>query len=327
MIHCSPFLSVLFVLLCFSTNGQEKLDAVERLHEDIHLLVPKGAVLETLAEGFSWSEGPVWVEELNALLFTDVPNNKAYRWDVDKGLQTYLNPSGYTGYAPNEKKAGGNGLTLDTKGNLIIAQHGDRRIAKLNAPLDSTGSFITVVDRYEGKRFHSPNDLVFNQRGDLFFTDPPYGLNGDRDPLRELPNNGVYRINKNGEIALVFAELSRPNGLAFSADESVLYLANSDAKQNLWMAFDHKEGVLTNSRVFFDATTIKNPGLADGLKVHSTGAVFATGPGGVLVLSPEGKHLGTIRTPGPAANCAFDTNESYLYITANKYLTRIKLKN
>lgn len=327
MIHSSPFLSALFVLFCLSTSCQDKSDSVERLDEEINLLIPKDAVLEILANGFSWSEGPVWVKELNALLFTDVPNNKAYRWDADKGLQTYLDPSGYTGYAPNEKKSGGNGLTLDAKGNLIIAQHGDRRIAKLNAPLDSTGSFITVVDRFEGKRFHSPNDLIFNQRGDLFFTDPPYGLNGDRDPLRELPNNGVYRISKNGEIALVFSKLSRPNGLAFSPDESVLYLANSDPKQNLWMAFDHIEGNLANPRVFFDATAIKNPGLADGLKVHSTGTVFATGPGGVLVFSPQGKHLGTIRTPGRAANCAFDNNESYLYITANKYLTRIKLKN
>lgn len=321
------FLSVLFVSLCFTTKGQEKPDAVERLHEEINLLVPKGAVLETLAEGFSWSEGPVWVKELNALLFTDVPTNKAYRWDSDQGLQVFLDPSGYTGYAPHKKNSGGNGLTLDADRNLIIAQHGDRRIAKINAPLDSAGTFVTVVDRFEGKRFHSPNDLVFNQKGDLFFTDPPYGLKGDLDPLRELAHNGVYRLDNNGKIDLVYAKLSRPNGIAFSPDEAVLYVANSDPKRNLWMAFDHKDGILKNPRVFFDATAMKKQGLADGLKVHSSGAVFATGPGGILIFDAEGKHLGTIRTPGRAANCAFDDNETYLYITANKYLTRIKLKN
>ena len=319
------FLSVLTTLLSLSTKGQENADPVERLHEEINSLVPQGAVLETLAEGFSWSEGPVWVPELKAVLFTDVPQNKAYRWDEANGLQVYLDPSGYTAYAPNEKKAGANGLILDPKGNLLLAQHGDRRIAKMLAPLETKSSFITLVNSFGGKRFHSPNDLILSSNGDLLFTDPPYGLNGDEDPLREIKFNGVYRHSSEGETTLLYSGLTRPNGLAFSRDESILYIANSDPKKNLWMAFDYKDGALENPRVFFDATAFKQPGLADGLKVHSSGAVFATGPGGVLVFSAQGKHLGTIRTPGRAANCAFDDNEDHLYITANKYLTRIKL--
>lgn len=319
------FLSVLTTLLSLSTKGQENADPVERLHEEINSLVPQGAVLETLAEGFSWSEGPVWVPELKAVLFTDVPQNKAYRWDEANGLQVYLDPSGYTAYAPNEKKSGANGLILDPKGNLLLAQHGDRRIAKMLAPLETKSSFITLVDSFGGKRFHSPNDLILSSNGDLLFTDPPYGLNGDEDPLREIKFNGVYRHSSEGETTLLYSGLTRPNGLAFSRDESILYIANSDPKKNLWMAFDYKDGALENPRVFFDATAFKQPGLADGLKVHSSGAVFATGPGGVLIFSAQGKHLGTIRTPGRAANCAFDDNEDHLYITANKYLTRIKL--
>jgi len=318
-------LSVLTTLLSVSTKGQENADPVERHHEEVNSLVPKGAVLETLAEGFSWSEGPVWVPELKAILFTDVPLNKAYRWDETNGLQVYLDPSGYTEHAPNEKKAGANGLILDAAGNLLLAQHGDRRIAKMLAPLKTQSAFITLVDTYDGKRFHSPNDLILSKEGDLYFTDPPYGLNGDEDPLREMDFNGVYRLSNERKTSLLYGDLTRPNGLAFSKDESVLYVANSDPKQNLWMAFDHIEGKLENPRIFFDATAINKPGLADGLKVHSSGAVFATGPGGVLIFSSQGKHLGTIQTPGRAANCAFDEDETYLYITANKYLTRIKL--
>lgn len=316
-----------FNVLCWFTFAQQTMGAVERLDKSLDALIAPGATLEVLAEGFSWSEGPVWVPELEALLFTDVPTNKAYRWDEKKGLQVYLDPSGYTAYAPNKKKSGANGLIIDSKGNLLIAQHGDRRIAKINAPLDIASEFITVVDRFQGQRFHSPNDLILSRKGSLFFTDPPYGLQGDEDPLREMPHNGLYRLDPDGKLSLVHASLSRPNGLAFSQDESLLYVANSDAKQNLWMVFERVNGRYVNPRVFFDATAMTRPGLADGLKVHSSGALFATGPGGVLILSPQGKHLGTILTDGRTANCAFDTGENYLYMTSNRKLTRIKLKN
>ena len=316
------FLS-LFSWICFA---QKTIGGVERLNDEINLLIEPDAAIEILADGFSWSEGPVWVPQLNAVLFTDVPENKLYRWDEKNGLSIYLDPSGYTGYAPNEKKAGGNGLILDPDGNLFIAQHGDRRIAKVMAPLDKPSAFKTVVDRFEGKRFHSPNDLILHSNGDLYFTDPPYGLKGDKDPLRELNTNGVYRLSKEGEISLVYDQLNRPNGLALSPDEKILYVANSDTKRNLWLAFDLVNGELLNERVFFDATSIDRPGLADGMKVNKKGYVFATGPGGVLIFNPQGKHLGTILTEERTANCAFNEDESVLYMTSHRYLTRIQLK-
>ena len=312
--------STLFSLCCFAQQ------TVERLDNEIDLLIDADAAIEILADGFSWPEGPVWVPQLNAVLFTDVPENKLYRWDKANGLSVFLDPSGFTGYAPNEKKAGGNGLILDPKGNLLIAQHGDRRIAKVMAPLDKPSAFTTVVDRFEGKRFHSPNDLILHSNGDLYFTDPPYGLKGDNDPLRELETNGVYRLSKAGELSLVYSRLNRPNGLALSPDEKTLYVANSDTKRNLWMAFDLVDGQLLNERVFFDATSIDRPGLADGMKVNKKGYVFATGPGGVLIFNPQGKHLGTILTPERTANCAFNEDESVLYMTSDRYLTRIQLK-
>jgi gluconolactonase len=315
--------SSLFTLSCLA---QQTIGGVERLDPLLDNLIDSSAKVEILADGFSWSEGPVWVPQLNAVLFTDVPKNKLYRWDKTNGLSIYLNPSGYTGYAPNEKKAGGNGLILDPEGNLLIAQHGDRRVAKVMAPLDKPGAFTTVVDRFEGKRFHSPNDLILHSNGDLYFTDPPYGLKGDDDPLRELATNGVYRLSKNGELSLLYNQLNRPNGLALSPDEKTLYIANSDAKRNLWMAFDLVEGKLLNERVFFVATSFDRPGLADGMKVNKNGYVFATGPGGVLIFSPKGKHLGTILTEERTANCAFNEDESVLYMTSHRYLTRIKLK-
>lgn len=316
-----------FCLFSGLVLGQQTLGGVERLDEEINRLIAEDAVVEILADGFNWSEGPVWVPELQAVLFTDVPENKLFQWDEKNGLQLYRSPSGYTGYAPNEKKAGGNGLILDGAGNLLIAQHGDRRIARISAPLSSQKAFETVVDRFENKRFHSPNDLILSESGDLYFTDPPYGLKGDDDPLRELEHNGLYRLTKAGKVELLYTGLNRPNGLAFSPDEKTLYVANSDPKRNLWLAFDVADnGTLSNERVFFDATGLPQPGLADGMKVHTKGYVFATGPGGVLIFTAEGKHIGTILTEERTANCTFNEDESALYMTSDRYLTRIKLK-
>ena len=307
--------------------AQKTLGSIERLDPEINYLIKPGEKLEILAEGFNWSEGPVWVPELNGVLFTDVPENKMYLWTENNGLSIYLDPSGYTEIEPNEKKSGANGLIIDPEGNLLIAQHGDRRIAMIKKPLINPGEFITIVNRYKGKRFNSPNDLVRSKDGDLYFTDPPYGLKGDKDPLKEIYENGVYKLDSNGVLTQVYAGLNRPNGLAFSPDESVLYVANSDSKRNLWMSFSVVKGEFKNEKVFFDATHIKEKGLADGLKVHSKGYVFATGPGGVLIFTPEGKHLGTIKTEVSSANCTFNADESALYITSDSYLTRIKLKN
>ena len=323
--------NIVFVVLTFGmlfqVSAQKTIGSVERIDPEINLLIAKDAVIEILADGFSWAEGPAWVSELNAVLFSDVPKNKIYKWSEKDGLSVFLNPSGYTGIAPNEKNSGSNGLIIDAQGNLLIAQHGDRRIALVEQPLSNANGFKAFVDRFEGKRFNSPNDLILSKNGDIYFTDPPYGLKGDQDPLKEISENGVYRLDFSGKITQVYSGFNRPNGLAFSPDESILYIANSDPKKNLWKSFSINNGKLENEKIFFDATGKKGRGLADGLKVHSKGYIFATGPGGVLVFTPEGKHLGTIKTKVATANCTFNKDESALYMTSDKYLTRIKLKN
>ncbi len=226
---------------------------------------------------------------------------------------------------------GSNGLLLDSEGRLVLTQHGDRRVARMDAPLTAPEpNFTTLADRYDGMRFSSPNDAVFDGQGALYFTDPPYGLpQGPGDPTQETPFNGVYRLGVDGEVTLLTDELSRPNGIALSPDEQTLYVANSDSTQAIWMAYDLlPSGRIENGRVFFDATewVLERLGLPDGLKVDEAGNLFATGPGGVLVFSPDGRHLGTIRTTQETANCAFDRDGTALYMTADSYLLRIRLE-
>ena len=317
------FLSVL------TAKCQEFIGEIERLDSDMGLFVSKESKIEILASGFSWAEGPVWVPKLNGVLFTDVPKNKAYLWTERQGLSVFLDPSGMTNHAPHSSNEGANGLVLDSNGALVLCQHGDRRVARLNDDwqLDPP-SYETVIDHFEGKRLNSPNDLVFSKNGDLFFTDPPYGLNQqDDDILKELDFNGIFKWSKKEGIVLLNKTLSRPNGIAFSRDEKTVYIGNSDRENLIIAAFDYIDGALKNKRVFFNSKNIlkKGPGSFDGLKVHSSGTIFATGPGGVLVIGPKGKHLGTIRPGKATANCAFDAAENYLYLTSTDVLARIKL--
>ncbi len=314
-----------------SESNTKTLGSVERLDDSINDLIAQDSKIEILAEGFTWAEGPVWVPSLNAVLYTDVPENTIYKFVPGEGNSVYLKPSGYTGIAPSSRESGANGLILDPEGNLLMCQHGDRRIAKLASPLDQpASSFITLANNYEGKRFSSPNDLIMSSNGDIYFTDPPYGLAGqDADSLKELSFNGVYKLDTAGNVTVLTKELTRPNGLALSPDEKTLYVANSDPKRAIWMAYDITPEGVANGRLFFDATDMigdNRKGLPDGLKVHSSGTIFATGPGGVLVFSPTGKQLGTILTELATANCAFNADESILYMTTDDYLTQIKLK-
>ena len=317
------FLSVL------TTKCQEFIGEIERLDSDMGLFVSKESKIEVLASGFSWAEGPVWVPKLNGVLFTDVPKNKAYLWTERQGLSVFLDPSGMTNHAPHSSNEGANGLVLDSNGALVLCQHGDRRVARLKDDwqLDPP-SYETVIDHFEGKWLNSPNDIVFSKNGDLFFTDPPYGLDQqDDDILKELDFNGIFKWSKNEGIVLLNKTLSRPNGIAFSRDEKTVYIGNSDRENLIIAAFDYIDGAFKNKRVFFNSKNIlrKGPGSFDGLKVHSSGTIFATGPGGVLVISSEGKHLGTIRPGKATANCAFDAAEDYLYLTSTDVLARIKL--
>lgn len=328
------FTSCFFI--CLSAQQKRTIGSVERLLPEMNQFVAPGAKIEILAEGFGWSEGPVWVDRLDAVLFSDVPGNKIYQWDERKGLSVFLDPSGYTGIAPRREKgslnamnrdeSGSNGLMLDKNGQLIICMHGDRRVAKLDDWEEK--SFSTIIGKYKGKYFNSPNDLAYARNGDLYFTDPPYGLmKGDNDPLKELSFNGVYKISTSGELTLIIDDLTRPNGVAVSNDQKTLYVAISDPKDRRIMAYDITTDGVENGRVFFNDDTLGNEsrGNFDGLKIHPSGTIFTTGPGGVLVITPDGKHLGTIKTQEKTANCAFDSNYEYLYMTTHMYLTRIKL--
>jgi gluconolactonase len=310
--------------------------SVESLDPQFNQLVAPGAKIEKLAEGFKWSEGPVWISAGRFLLFSDIPNNVVLRWKEGEGIKTFLTKSGYTGAVPRGGELGANGLLLDNSRRLVLCEHGDRRMARLemslgkiipaekNTPVVKT----TLAEYYLHRRFNSPNDAVYRSNGDLYFTDPPYGLElQDKDPNRELLFSGVYRVPRNGEIQLLTSELKYPNGIAFSPDEKTLYVANSDPARPIWVAFDVlRNGGITNGHVFFDATALAKDakGLPDGMKVDRKGNIFASGPGGVLVFSPVGKHLGTIHTGEVTANCAWGDDGSVLYMTCNMTLCRVK---
>ncbi|MBM3878402.1 MAG: SMP-30/gluconolactonase/LRE family protein [Verrucomicrobia bacterium] len=298
---------------------------IERLDPALDDLIPPDAVLEKLAGGFEWAEGPVWNRKTQTLLFSDVPRNVVFEWKEDHGTRDYLFPSGYTGTLRRGGEPGSNGLILDAHNRLVLCQHGDRRVARWDP---DTRQFVTLAQYYLHRRFNSPNDLVYNSKGDLYFTDPPYGLlQGNQDPLKELVFNGVYLLRRNGEVVLLSTELPYPNGIALSPDEKTLYVAVSDRSRPSIAAFDVKaDGTVENGRIFFDAIPLLpgRKGLPDGLKVDYYGNLFATGPGGVLVLTPEGKHLGTIDTGEATANCAWGDDGSTLYITADMYLCRVK---
>ncbi len=303
---------------------------VEREMEFLDQVLDPQAEVEILSEGYDWTEGPLWIADGNYLLFSDIPPNTVFKWDAQTGAQVYLNPSGYTGTIARGGEVGSNALVLDPQGNLVLCQHGDRRLARMTAPLDQPKSeFETIVDRYEGKRLNSPNDAIYTNDGHLIFTDPPYGLEHNvDDPAKELDFQGVYLLETDGELKLLTDQLSRPNGLALSVDETKLYVANSDPERAIWMEYHFQpNGTIDEGRVFFDAThwVGDRKGLPDGMKVHPSGHIFATGPGGVLIFDPEGQHLGTIRTGQATSNCALDLNNRYLYITADMYLMRIAI--
>lgn len=310
----------------FPSTGQ-----VERIKPELDKLISRKAKIEVLTdEKFTWSEGPVWVDELDALLFSDVPENIIYKWDEAKGLSVYLTPSGTNGQDVSPNEAGSNGLTLDNQGRLVLAQHGNRQVSRMKAPLtDPRPEYTALADKYRGKKLNSPNDVIFDKAGNMYFTDPPYGLKDqDQSGDKELNFNGVYKMDTGGDLSVITTQLSRPNGLAFSPDENILYVANSDPEKAIWMAYELSEQGGVKGRLFFDATHMvkEKKGLPDGLRVDKNGNLFATGPGGVLVLSPEGEHLGTIETGVATANCEFGEGGKTLYMTAHQYLMRINLK-
>ena len=266
-------------------------------------------------------EGPVWDRRNSRLYFSDVRGNEVYQWNETDGASTFLDPV-FEGDRTGKRSVSSNGLTLDSEGRLILCEHGNRRISRL----EEDGSRSVLVSTYEGAQLNSPNDAVFASDGSLYFTDPPYGLEGlEESTDRQLDFNGVYRLASDGQLELLVRDQTRPNGIALSPDETTLYVANSDAENKVWMAYDVGEDGVSNARVFYDVNDQTEPGAADGMKVDMSGNLFATGPGGVWVIAPDGTHLGTIKTGEVTANVGWGDDGRTLYMTSSTSLYRIRL--
>lgn len=304
---------------------------IERLDPALDAVIDTNATIEIIAEGFKWSEGPLWVETEQMLLFSDVPDNTIYKWTEEGGAEVYLKPSGYTGTAPSKsKEPGSNGLLLDKDGRLILCQHGNRQLARMEAPLNQPApAFAALASHYEGMRFSSPNDAVFDASGELFFTDPPYGLpaQNDEDPAKEIPFNGVYKVKQNGNVILLTDRITRPNGIAFFPDGHTLLVASSDPNAANWYVLDAREETVEPA-LFYSATDEREglPGLPDGLKITKDGTVFASGPGGVWIFNRDGRVLGKIRLDKAASNVALSADEKTVYITNHQQVLRVRTK-
>jgi len=311
---------------------------LERYDLAIDKLVSSDAKIEVLGGGYDWSEGVVWVPapppradskeapESGYALFSDIPPNKIFKWQPGKGVSVFKEKVGYTGPEPPPmKEPGTNGLALDSQGRLVMCCHGDRCIKRI----EKDGKIVTIADKFEGKRFNSPNDLVYAANGDLYFTDPPYGLQEqEKDKGRELDWFGVYRLSRDGKVTLLTKEMTRPNGIGLSPDEKTVYVAQSDPKAPLWKAFPIKpDGSFGESRTVLDASEWAkrgDKGLPDGLDIDATGNLWATAPGGVAIFTPEGKVLGRLNTGEATANCKFGNDKRTLFICADMYFCKIR---
>lgn len=310
---------------------RQSIGTLERIDPALNAIIDNDARAEIIAEGFDWSEGPVWIDSMKMLLFSDVPQNTIFQWKEDEGHKVYLKPSGYTGQIQRGGETGSNGLLLNKKGQLVLCQHGDRRLAVMNAPLDAPApDFISLAEQYNGKKFDSPNDVAQRSNGDYYFTDPPYGLEKYiDDPLKAAPYQGVYRVTENGTVTtLLIDSIPRPNGIAFLGDNTLI-VANSESERAVWYAYDiAADNALTNARIFYDATEAAktDKGGPDGFKVDKNGNVFASGPGGVWIFDKNAKVLGKLKIPVAVSNCALADDDKTLYITADMYVLKVKMR-
>ena len=295
--------------------------SIVRLDPAFDTIVPKDAQIEKVGGGFQFTEGPLWRPD-GHLWFSDVIGNVVRSITPSGQVEVLIQNSGGQSSAPPGSFIGSNAMVADKDGFVLLCQHTNRRIVRVAKDLTVT----PYLEKYQGKRFNSPNDLLYKSDGALYFTDPPYGLlKQDDDPAKELKFNGVFRY-AGGKLEAVVKDLTRPNGLAFSPDEKTFYVANSDEKHKVWMRYDvAADGTLSNGKVFADVTAEKEDGLPDGMKVDSQGNVYGSGPGGVWVFSPEGKHLGTIKPPETPANCGWAEDGKTLYITARTSVYRVRL--
>lgn len=326
MIPIMRIILVLSALLSYGETWAENIAVkIVSLDPRFDQLVPKDVKLERIAEGFTWVEGPVWHKQGGYLLFSDIPANAVYKWKEGEGTSVYLKMSGYSGATPFEgQEPGSNGLTFDAQGRLILCRHGDRQIGRL----ESDGRIFALAERYDGYRVNSPNDLVFKSNGDLYFTDPPFGLPKVFGDSGKAPVQGVYRVAQDGTVTRLIAEIKAPNGIAFSPDEKTLYVSDVDPKRAAWLAYDvQPDGTVTNGRVLFDATRWrKDPYFGpDGFKVDRQGNIFGARPGGLSVIASDGTLLGTIETGQPTSNVAWGEDGQTLFITGGSSVYRLRL--
>ncbi|MFM7429567.1 MAG: SMP-30/gluconolactonase/LRE family protein [Flammeovirgaceae bacterium] len=330
-------LFILFTALAIACGSKKETQqtsltvSVEKLDPALNAIVGNQLTVSVIASGYEWTEGPLWLEGDKKLLFSDVPTNTIYQWTEEKGASIYLTPSGYTGEAPRGGEPGSNGLTLDDEGNLLLCHHGDRRIAMMNTSLaEPAADFTTISDTYNGKKFNSPNDLIFHNY-DIYFTDPAYGLEKQMDdPKKELPFQGVYRIAAEGQVLLLIDTLTRPNGIGFSPDGKKMYVANSDSQKARWYEYSINDSLkITSGKILRDATeqAKTEKGLPDGLKVDTQGNIFATGPSGIWIFSGDGKLLGKIKLEEASSNCALTPDGKTLFVTNDMQVLRIKLRD
>lgn len=322
-------LSLLLLVTGLSVWSQPT-GTIEFISDELSSIIKKDAKVEIIADGFQFTEGPLWIEKEKMLLLSDVPGNTIYKWTEGKGKEIYVRPSGYTDSTKRGGFMGSNGLILSSDGKLWLCQHGDRRIAEMTTTLNSPkSSFKTIAGEYNGKRLNSPNDLFLSKKGDLYFTDPAYGFEkGPRDPKREIDYQGVFKMSSTGKVTLLLDSIGSPNGIAIFPDGKTLLVSNSDMKKRRWYAYElASDGSISTGRIFYDATNEKSPGLCDGFKIDKQGNVFASGPGGIWIFTKAGKVIGKIKLDGvTASNCTITPDGKTLYITAVQYLLRVSMR-
>jgi gluconolactonase len=314
-----------------SNHSYKPIGSIERIDPSFDSIVSKDAQPEIVADTFVWAEGPVWIADQKMVLFSDIPPNKIYKWTEAGGKELYLTPSGYTDTIKRGGEVGSNALLVHD-GKLVLCQHGDRRMAFMDATLQNPmPKYVSIADHFDGKRFNSPNDAVFRSNGDLFFTDPPYGLEKNMDdPHKEIKFQGVYKVTPQGKVTLLLDSITRPNGIAFTSDEKDLIVSNSDGDRAIWYMYKFdKNDSLVSDGILYNATAEgkKEQGGPDGIKVDRHGNIFATGPGGIWIFNKDRKLLGKIKMPVRCSNIALADDDKTIFITASMNLVRVKLRN
>jgi len=330
---------ILSAVIVFSCSEKKTVDKEQAYlpitivseNDALQEIIEPGVKARIIGSGYEWTEGPLWVEEEQMLLFSEIPANKVHAWKEGGAPEVYLHPAGLTSDETRGGEVGSNGLLLDPNGKLVLCQHGDRRLSRMMAELDAPApKYKSVIAEFEGKPFNSPNDAIYDSKGDLYFTDPAYGLEFRmEDPKKAIDFQGVYRYNEDGQLQLLLDSISRPNGIALFQDEKHLLIANSDPEKPYWYLYelDGEKG-LKNGRVFYDASTVSanEPGLPDGLKIKKDGTIIASGPGGIWIFSTNGTLLGRLQLEELVSNVALNDKEDLLFVTADSYVISIPLK-